>query len=94
MTKKLRQKEGEIAIYDEAIIFKRGDVWQFRLWLENERKYVRLSLKTTKESLAIEKAFEAGEFDSFIKVVDKKRSENTAKLLEARKKIGKTAKSK
>ena len=56
MTKKLRQKEGEIAIYDEAIIFKRGDVWQFRLWLENERKYVRLSLKTTKESLAIEKA--------------------------------------
>ena len=56
MTKKLRQKEGEIAIYNEAIIFKRGDVWQFRLWLENERKYVRLSLKTTKESLAIEKA--------------------------------------
>jgi integrase len=56
MTKKLRQKEGEIAIYDEAIIFKRGDVWQFRLWLEKERKYVRLSLKTTKETIAIEKA--------------------------------------
>lgn len=56
MTKKLRQNKGEIAIYDEAIIYKRGDVWQFRLWLENERKYVRLSLKTSKQSLAIEKA--------------------------------------
>lgn len=43
---------------------------------------------------AFKKAYEAGEFDSFIKVVDKKRSENTAKLLEARKKIGKTAKAK
>ncbi len=43
---------------------------------------------------AFKKAFEAGEFDSYIKVVDKKRAENTAKLLEARKKIGKTSKSK
>jgi len=35
-------------------------------------------------------SFKAGEFDSYIKVVDKKREENTAKLLEARKKIGKS----
>jgi len=43
---------------------------------------------------AFKKAFEAGEFDSYIKVVDKKRAKNTAKLLQARKKIGKTSKSK
>jgi len=43
---------------------------------------------------AFKKAFEAGEFDSYIKEVDKKRAENTTKLIEARKKIGKTAKSK
>ena len=36
-------------------------------------------------------SFKAGEFASYIKVVDKKREENTAKLLDARKKIGKTA---
>lgn len=35
-------------------------------------------------------SFKAGEFDSYIKVVDKKREENTAKLLDARKKIGKS----
>ena len=39
-----------------------------------------------------EKAFESGEFDKFVKAVDIKREENTAKLLEARKKIGTTSK--
>lgn len=48
--------EGEIVIYDDAIIYKRGDIWQFRLWLEKENRYARLSLKTKKESIAIEKA--------------------------------------
>ena len=40
------------------------------------------------------KSFKEGEFASYIKVVDKKREENTAKLLEARKKIVKTEKKK
>lgn len=53
---KKKINEGEIAIYDEAIIYKRGDIWQFRLWLETERRYARLSLKTKKESIAIDKA--------------------------------------
>jgi integrase len=48
--------EGEILIYDEAIIYKRGDIWQFRLWLTKEHRYARLSLRTKKESIAIEKA--------------------------------------
>jgi len=36
-------------------------------------------------------AVQAGDFASYIKAVDKKREANTAKLLEARKKKGKTA---
>jgi hypothetical protein len=38
---------------------------------------------------SFKQSFKAGEFASYIKVVDKKREENTAKLLEARKNIGK-----
>lgn len=48
--------EGEILIYDEAVIYKRGNVWHFRLWLEKEKRYARLSLRTQKESIAIETA--------------------------------------
>ena len=40
---------------------------------------------------SFKKSFHAGEFASYIKVVDKKREENNAKLLEARKKISKPA---
>lgn len=39
---------------------------------------------------AFKTSYKAGEFSSYIKEVDKKREANTAKLLEARKKIGKT----
>jgi hypothetical protein len=46
----------EILIYDEAVIYKRGDIWQFRYWLEKERRYVRLSLKTKNVDVAVEKA--------------------------------------
>ncbi len=35
------------------------------------------------------KSFQAGEFADLIKVVDKKREENSAKLQEVRKQIGK-----
>jgi hypothetical protein len=41
---------------------------------------------------SFKKSFKAGEFASYVKVVDKKREENTAKLLEARNKIGKSKK--
>ena len=40
---------------------------------------------------AFKKSYQAGDFASYIKAVDKKREENTAKLLDARKKKGKTA---
>ena len=39
---------------------------------------------------SFKKSFKAGEFATYIKVVDKKREENTQKLLVARKSIGKS----
>ena len=47
--KKQQFAEGEIAIFDEACIYKRGEYWQFRMWLPKENKYARKSLRTRKE---------------------------------------------
>ena len=41
---------------------------------------------------SFKKSLSDGEFANYIKIVDKKREENNAKLLDARKKIGKVAK--
>ena len=54
--KKKTFSEDEVLIYDEAVIYKRGDIWQFRYWLEKEGRYVRLSLKTKSQVSAVEKA--------------------------------------
>jgi hypothetical protein len=48
--KKQTFAEGEIAIFDEACVYKRGEYWQFRLWLPKENKYARKSLRTRSES--------------------------------------------
>ena len=53
--KKQQFAEGEIAIFDEACIYKRGEYWQFRMWLPKENKYARKSLRTRSETTAIEK---------------------------------------
>ena len=55
-SKKIKFNENEIAIFDDAVIYKRGDYWQFRLWLAKERKYARFSLKTRNRSTAEDKA--------------------------------------
>jgi integrase len=54
--KKRTFKSDEIAIYDEAVIYKRGDYWQFRMWLAKEDKYARFSLRTRSQSTAEDKA--------------------------------------
>jgi hypothetical protein len=66
--KKQHFAEGEIAIFDEACIYKRGEYWQFRMWLPKENKYARKSLRTRSEATAIEKgeAAELGELDALI----------------------------
>ena len=54
--KKTDYADDEIPIYDEAVIHKRGDYWQMRMWLAKERKYARFSLKTRNRDTAIDKA--------------------------------------
>ena len=53
--KKQTFDDDEIAIFDEAIIYKRGDYWNFRMWLAGEGKYARKSLKTRSRSTAIDR---------------------------------------
>jgi len=55
-TKKTEYSEDEIPIWDEAVIYKRGDYWQMRMWLGKEKKYARFSLKTRNRDTAIDKA--------------------------------------
>lgn len=55
-SKKKTFSADEEAIFDDAVILKRGDYWQFRMWLTKERKYARFSLKTRNKSIAIDKA--------------------------------------
>ena len=37
--KKQNFNDEEVAIFDEAVVYKRGEYWHFRLWLNDERKY-------------------------------------------------------
>ena len=46
----------EIEIYDEAVVYKRGEYWQMRMWLGKENKYARFSLRTRNRDTAIDKA--------------------------------------
>ena len=55
-SKKKTFSDSEIQIFNDAVILKRGDYWQFRMWLVKERKYARFSLKTRNESQARDKA--------------------------------------
>jgi len=53
--KKQEFNNDEITIFDEALVYKRGDRWHFRTWLEGEGKYARLSLKTDNRATAIDR---------------------------------------
>ena len=46
----------EIEIYDEAVVYKRGEYWQMRMWLGKEKKYARFILRTRNRDTAIDKA--------------------------------------
>lgn len=54
--KKTNFSDDEELIFDDAVILKRGEYWQFRMWLTKEGKYARFSLKTRNKSTAIDKA--------------------------------------
>lgn len=53
-TKKVKTNGTEIVVFEDAVIYKRGEYWQFRLWLSKERKYARFSLGTTNLNTAKE----------------------------------------
>ena len=54
--RKHKNAHNEIKIFDEAVIYKRGDNWHFRMWLTREQKYVRKSLQTPNADVATDKA--------------------------------------
>jgi len=54
--KKKEFAQDEHPIFDDAVIYKRGEFWHFRMWLAKEHKYARFSLKTRNKSSALDKA--------------------------------------
>ena len=54
--KKKQFNDDEVPLFDNAVLYKRGEFWQMRMWLPNEHKYARFSLKTRSKSTAIDKA--------------------------------------
>ncbi len=54
--KKQPNESNEIAIYDDALIYQRGEYWQMRMWLAKEKKYARFSLRTRNRDTAEAKA--------------------------------------
>ncbi len=54
--KKAEFTDDEIPLYEDALVYKRGEYWQMRMWLAKEHKYARFSLKTRNRSTAIDKA--------------------------------------
>ncbi len=55
-SKKTKFNDDEEQIFDDAVIYKRNEIWQFRMWLTKERKYARFSLKTRNRSVASDRA--------------------------------------
>jgi hypothetical protein len=96
-------EQQEKLLNDEQVLNTKGE--PIRSWFRNGRFVPSVGIfglfdgqaiswkKGTEKAMldSFKSSFKAGEFASYIKVVDKKREENTAKLLDARKKIGKTA---
>lgn len=54
--KKTEFKDDEEALFDNVVIYKRGEFWHMRMWLPKEHKYARFSLKTRNKSTAKDKA--------------------------------------
>ena len=52
--KKQNYTDEEIPIFDEASIYKRGAYWHFSIWLNNELKDARKSLRTRSKNTTIE----------------------------------------
>ena len=60
MTLKKQFSDDEIPLFDNAVIYKRGEFWKMCMWLAKEHKYARFSLKTRIKSTAVDKADRSG----------------------------------
>ena len=56
MLKKKTYSDDEILIFDAVVVYLRNDIWQFRMRLADEKKYVRVSLNTSNRQIAVERA--------------------------------------
>ncbi len=54
--KKTEFKDDEFPLFDNVVLYKRGEYWHMRMWLPKEHKYARFSLKTRNKSTAKDKA--------------------------------------
>ncbi len=53
--KKQEFKGDKISIFDEPCVYKRGEYWEFRMWLAKENEYARKSLRTRSETTDVER---------------------------------------
>ena len=56
LKKQIFDPESEIPIFNDALAFVRDGLWQFRMYVAAEKKYVVRSLKTRSRATAISKA--------------------------------------
>lgn len=67
--KKKPDGKNTFSVHGRAVIQMRGNVWHFRMWLHNDKKYVRLSLATKNFDIAFERAerkvFELSAMESY-----------------------------
>jgi integrase len=54
--KNFNEQLEEELLFEDALLYKRGDYWHVRFWLTVDKKYARFSLKTKNKSTAIDKA--------------------------------------
>ncbi len=54
--KNFNEQLEEELLFEDALLYKRGDYWHVRFWLTIDKKYARFSLKTKNKSTAIDKA--------------------------------------
>ena len=83
MRKKKQFRKDEIALggdATDALLYKREDYWQIRIYLEEEGKYLRKSLRTQSRDIAIERGMEVWRAVEKDKVVGRKQFGITGRI--------------
>jgi hypothetical protein len=48
--------DDKVPLFDNAVLYKRCEFWQIRIWIGKEKKYARFSLRTRNRDTAVDKA--------------------------------------